>query len=335
MSKAILEKDIIIERVTDNFNVSGYLSITSSETIDVDMIDGGVFLEARGRMSSQKSLHTSFTISGDRTLQARERYKIPFSFNLYDVTIGTYKGKNVDFTYKCEARIHVEDDDIGKVDRSFFSKVKSFVTSDDSLKVSSYFHVEDRTSTYQVVETKTTLDFRTNLIMSLIIAILFAGTYLFLIPELNGFYAIIGLLSLIVLIISAKLYTENALGDVTMETLRDEDAFLCTIKKSKNFNLANQYLYYQVIEKVVDDRGTSSSTYRSILYTSGKKKMSNHREHAQLKFSYPNTRNWHSNDFGDTSIYWVMHLKGTSYLGFVLKYECEFKVNQRRQVLIR
>ena len=332
MSKAILEREIIIKECTDNYSVSGYLSLRSSETIDIDMVDGTVFFEARGRMSSQKTHCLSFTISGKKTLQANESYKIPFSFELYNVAIGTYNGKNVSFSYKCEVKIHVEDDDIGNVDRSLFSKIKSFVTSDDSLKVSTYFHVEDKTSTYDIVESTTTLDFKTNFLMSLAIGAIFAVVYLFMIPEFNEFYAIVGVLILIVLILGAKMYVKNALGVVTMETLRDQQAFLCTIKKTKNFNLAKQYVYYQIIEKVVDDRGTSSSTYRSTLYTSEKKKMSNHREQTQLKFLYPTTRNWHSNDLGDASIYWKMLLKGTSYLGFVLIYECEFIVMQRRQV---
>jgi hypothetical protein len=128
------------------------------------------------------------------------------------------------------------------------------------------------------------------------------------------------------------MYVESALGKVTMETLQDEEAFLCTIKKTKNFNLANQYLYYRIIEKVVDDRGTSSSTYTSTLYTSEKKKLTNHRDYAQLKFEYPTSRNWHSNELeiGGVEIYWEMHLVGTTYLGFVLKYTTGFFVEQCR-----
>lgn len=332
MSKAVLEKEIVIEESTDNYEVSGYLSITSSETIDVDVIGGMVYLEARGRMASKKREFMSFRISNRKTLQANVPYKIPFSFTLNDVEIGTYKGKNVDIAYRCEARIHVEDDDIEKVDRSFFSKVKSFVTSDDSLKTSAYFYVEDTTSTYKIEETTRTLDFKTNLMMSIIIAILFAGIYLFLIPEYNVGYIALGLIVLLLILIVAKMYMKNALGDVTIETLQDEDAFLCTIKKTKNFNLANQYLYYRIIEKVVDDRGTSSTTYRSTLYTSEKKKLVNHRDYAQLKFTYPTSRNWHSNELGigGVEIYWEMHLVGTSYLGFVLKYTTGFFVAQRR-----
>lgn len=337
MSKAVLEKEIVIESSSDNYDISGYLYVKSSETIDVDVIGGIVYFVARGRMASKEREHMSFRISNRKTLEANVSYKIPFSFELGNVKIGTYKGKNVDFTYRCEARIHVEDDDIGKVDRSFFSKVKSFVTSDDSLKASAYFYVEDTTSTYQVEEATRTLNFKTNIIISIIIAVLFAGIYLFLIPEYNIGYIALGLVILILILIVTKMYMNNALGDVTMETLPDEEAFLCTIKKTKSFNLANQYLYYKIIEKVVDDRGTSSSTYRSTLYTSEKKKLVNHREYAQLKFTYPTSRNWHSNELGigGVEIYWEMHLVGTTYLGFVLKYTSMFFVEQRRQVMMK
>lgn len=335
MSKAVLEKEIVLERSTNNYDISGYLYIKSSETIDVDAIEGVVYFEARGRMASMKREHLKFRISDRKALQANVPHKIPFSFALDNVKIGTYKGKNVDFTYRCEARIHVEDDDIGKVDRSFFSKVKSFVTSDDSLKESAYFYVGDTTSTYQIEETTRTLSFNVNFMMSLIISVLFAIIYLLLIPEYTTVYIIPGLIALILILIVARMYIKNALGEVTMETLRDEDAFLCTIKKTKKFNLANQYLYYRIVEKVVDDRGTSSSTYRSTLHTSEKKKLANHREYAQLKFTYPTSHNWHSNELGDVEIYWEMYLIGTTYLGFTLKYTARFYVAQRRQILMK
>lgn len=335
MSKAVLEKEIVLESSTNNYDISGYLYVKSSETIDIDVIGGIVYFEARGRMASMKREHLKFRISDRKTLEANVPYKIPFSFTLDNVAIGTYKGKNVDFTYRCEARIHIEDDDIGKVDRSFFSKVKSFVTSDDSLKDSAYFYVGDTTSTYQVEEATRTLNFKTNIVISIIIAVLFAGIYLFLIPEYNIGYIALGLVILILILIVTKMYMKNALGDVTMETLPDEDAFLCTIKKTRKFNLANQYLYYKIVEEVVDDRGTSSSTYRSTLHTSEKKKLANHRGHTELKFTYPTSYNWHSNELGDVEIYWEMYLVGTTYLGFTLKYTSMFFVAQRRQVIMK
>ncbi|WP_299682933.1 hypothetical protein [uncultured Dokdonia sp.] len=334
MSKVALERDIIIEESDNNYRVRGYVSISCSEIVDVELIEGFVYLEVRGRMASQKHHVVSFTISDKKRLQTAETYKFPFSFEMHDLDIGTYKGKNVNFTYKCEAKIHIEDDDIDKIDRSFFSKVKSFVTSDDSLKVSTYFHVDDSLSTYQIEETTTSLDFKTNFLMSFIASLLTGGIYAFLIPEFNAPYMVFGVFLIIAVIISIKLLVGNALGEVTMETLRDEDAFLCTIKKTKKFSLVNQYLYYQIIEKVVDDRGTSSSTVRSTIYTSKKEKISTRNNDVQVKFSYPEIKNIHSNYLGDVSIYWVMNLKGTTYLGFILKYQCEFTVRQRRQVLM-
>ena len=79
MSKAALERDIIIEESDDNHRVRGYVSISCSEIVDVERIEGYVYLEARGRMASQKHHVVSFAISDKKNCKRQK----PISFLLH------------------------------------------------------------------------------------------------------------------------------------------------------------------------------------------------------------------------------------------------------------
>jgi hypothetical protein len=113
-----------------------------------------------------------------------------------------------------------------------------------------------------------------------------------------------------------------------METLKDEDAFICKILKTRKFNLMSPYIYYEIIEKVIDKRGTSSSTYTETLFTSERQKLQNFKSSPELKFSYPKKNGLNSFKYGDASIFWQMKLEG-NYMGLTLKYKCIFKVTRQ------
>ena len=130
MTKAVIEKEIFINETIDNENTSGYLTIKSSETITLDKIIGVVYFEVRGRMSSHKDEILSFEIFNNKKLIKNEPYRIPFTFNSSDFETNSYNGKNVSFSYNFEVQIDVNDNDIERLEKSIFSKVKSFVTSD-------------------------------------------------------------------------------------------------------------------------------------------------------------------------------------------------------------
>ena len=327
MTKATLEKEIFIDKVNNGKIISGYLMIKSSETITLDKIKGVIFLETRGRMSSHKDEILSIQIQQNKIITENETYKIPFTFNSSNFEINSYVGKNVSFSYNLEIQIDVNNEDIKKMERSLFSKVMSFVTSDYSIITSEYFELENLNLKYQVVETKTDFTIQPNLIVSIIISLIFVSVYIYIIPEFIIWYIILGIASIILLLYLVTKYIENMLGAISMETLKDEDAFICKILKTRKFNLMNPYLYYEIIEEVVDNRGTSPSTYTETLYTSEKLKLQNFKSNPSLKFLFPKRNGLYSLEYSDVSIFWQMKLKG-KYMGLTLSYKCIFKVGR-------
>lgn len=327
MTKAIIEKEIFINQVNNNENTSGYLIIKSSETITLDRIIGVVFLEARGRMSSYKDKMLSFEITNKKALTKNESYKIPFTFNSSVFEINSYKGRNVSFSYSIEAQIHVNNKDLEKIEQSIFSKVKSFVTSDDTIKISEYFKIENSNNNYQVVEAKTDFNIQPNLGIGLFTLLIFGSIYAYLIPEFNPWFIILGIASTILIAYLITKYIGSSLGTISMKTLKGENAFICKILKTKKFNLIKPSLYYVIIEKVIDNRGTSSSTYTETLFTSEKKRLANFKSSPEIKFLYPKQNGLHSYEYRDTSVLWQMKLEG-KYLGLTLKYKSTFRVGR-------
>ena len=163
MTNTTLIKDVFIDTEVSGSNTrTGYLMLQSTETIDINNIKGVIYFESRGRMSGRKNSVLAFNIHGHKRITRNEGYKIPFTFKLSDNKVDSYKGRNVSFSYNCEVQINVSDTDISKLDRSLFSRVKSFVTSDNSINESKYFNSESSNSVYQIVETTTDFDLGVN-----------------------------------------------------------------------------------------------------------------------------------------------------------------------------
>ncbi len=324
---ATISKELFIEEVNSDNIRFGHLNITSTETIKVDSIQGCIFFEARGRMSSQKDKIQTFTIPNQSILLKNENYKIPFSFELTKTRPDTYQGINVNYTYDCEIRLNINESSLDKIERSIFTKLKSFVTADYSVKASKHFLVRKPNSEYRVVESKSNFDFRTNLIIAAFTAILFGGSYIFFIPKFEPslLYAIIGFVSTGIMIFLVNHFVASLFGTVTLQTLRDEDSFRCKIRRHPKMNLTHQNLYYEIIEKVVDQRGTSSQTYHERIYISANKKLPDHKEISIFTFPYPDRVGLQSHEYKDMSIFWQMNLDG-KYLGIPMRYKCIFNV---------
>ncbi len=327
MTKAQLTNKIIINPSKTTVR-EGYLILKSSETIRVDRILCDVSLEARGQMSSTKKRITSFVLSKNRTLTKDEEYRLPFTIEISEEDTNTFTGSNVSFTYKCTVDIDINEYDLDKIDRSLFSKVKSFVTSDDSIIVSKYFDVKEEECDYEVVNAKTELTLKQSHIFFIIGVLLVGLIFVFFSDFFKGFYLLIGLFVAILLAGLIRNYISDKVGLILINIYKKDHSFQCTLDKIKQVNLTNKHLYYEIIEQVIDDRGTRSSTHEDVIYTSSKKDLKHINSEDVIPFTYPKRKGLHSVKYGDASILWRMVLSGKSYLGLTIKYTCDFRVKR-------
>lgn len=330
MTKTTFEKNIIIDKSTDSKIISGHIRLKSSETITIDSVNGKILFEARGRMRGYKKELMTLHIENNKVLTANQTYEIPFTFDASSFEIDSYQGKNVTFSYKIEIQIDINSNDIEKVERSVFSKVKSFVTNDytHTINASEYFDVKNATDNYHVEEATTKFIISPNLLLVIVALALVVGTYIYFNREFNLLNIILGFISLGFIIYLTTNFIAKALGDISMQTLRSKDGFTCKLIKTRRFNLISPSIHYEITEIVVDKRGTSTSTSKETLYVSKKMKVPNFNSNPNLQFSYPETKGLQSVSCGDASILWQMKIKG-SYMGLKIKYSATFNVSAR------
>lgn len=333
MSSSTLQAEICINEANIGETISGYLDIVSSEDILIDDINGEVYFEARGRMNGYKNDLISFPIITKPTLiKANEENIFPFTFTI-NSSIESYEGQNVSFTYTCEVIMKVNSEDFKKLGLSLMSSIKSFMTSDKRLRTLTQFEVKDHKNTYKVQETGYNFKLQANLVIPIFVAILLFLIYLFFVPEKTGVYIFMGLVIVVLAGIFAHSFIKSSLGKLSMH-LEDEGAnFKCTIEKTKKFKLKEQYVYYEIIEEVVDKRGTKSSTSRRVLHTSPLKEMKNLSKETEFLFPYVSNPDYKSLEIGDVTIFWQMCVTGVSNLGLKLKYTSTFEVVKNKPII--
>lgn len=332
MKKAALISELIIEEMSKTPNsqtIFGYLTIKIANTINIDRISGDIFFEARGRMAGQKENVLSFEICNHKIITKNELHKIPFSFQLHENYIDSYGGRNVNFSYKCEVIIEVDENDIDKIERGLFSIMKSMVTADKSIKISTYFLVEDSNSRYQVIEANLNFKLKVNPVISILVVLISGGLYACIMPEFNIWYLVLGAALVTLIVFAVTKYISEILSKVTMNVFENgESTFACSVNKNTRFKLTKVSLNYSIVEKVIDDRGTSSYTYSENVYISEDKKLSGFDEDNQVNFQYPQQKGLYTTEYMDAFLIWEMTLSGSTYFGIVLKYNTIFEVGK-------
>ncbi len=328
MSNSILNATIHISENNADNEFEGILKLHSKETLNFDTIDAAISFEARGRMSSIKRRLLSFKIDTNKRISQNETLEIPFNFKLEESNLETYSGKNVSFYYNCEIKVHVDENDLDKLDRGVFTRVKSFFTSDYSSTFSTYF---DRVSSKQQFDLsekhqpfKLSFSFSNVLIPLLIvgggyIGMLFSSLFEF--HDVHIFILIIA--TAIATIINFKINSKK-IGQISLQTVNDGDGFICMVKPARNFSLQQAKMYYQIVEEVVDRRGTSSKTYTSSIYTSPTTNLKS-KGSSEVRFPFPEKKVLPSFKFEDVSIYWQVVITGT-HNGMKEKMTCGINV---------
>ncbi|WP_299834597.1 hypothetical protein [uncultured Tenacibaculum sp.] len=93
MSNSILNAKVKVLGLDSHHTYNAILTIQPEEELVIDHIDGIVYLEARGRMSSVKKPLVNFKIENRKVLAKNEIFEIPFSFTLSEDYIESYDGK--------------------------------------------------------------------------------------------------------------------------------------------------------------------------------------------------------------------------------------------------
>ncbi|MEM9722067.1 MAG: hypothetical protein AAGA10_22565 [Bacteroidota bacterium] len=289
--------------------IQGKMTVTPKETLQGVTVGYELVAEARGSMSTATQSIQKEYFAVEETFVAGESYTHPISFK--NMAMESYKGKKVDFHIRLQPLFERPGEKKG-----FFKKLFEA----NPRKVATYLTFKNRRARYRITEEKLSLtDTSSSLavIMVPLLVVLFilgvVGRQIFEIPFL--YIGLFGL-SILTLVILHQMAKRSILGKIELRcTHVDENNFRVTLQDPNLWGkIRNLKIWYEIKEKVVDDRGTSTRTYVKEIFESERKEVLHLTGTPQLVFPFPNGEPA-TQTFGDASIYWQIKLKATSSLG--------------------
>lgn len=309
---------------------SGHINYKTNELVTATKVVITITQEAKGEMSSfnRKLIHK---IIMDDTFQISpiENYSLPFDFKI-NSNIETYKGHNVDIFYTCEIKTYIDDESWSRLNRDTFEGVKAFFSTIRSIKTTKRFNYYIPNKQLKVKPLNLLLDIKPNKALYIPLGILIFSICFIAYPDksFNSFF-FSGMIALF-----SSTYISKALLQMiypTQKGLIEEhiDGFNFTILSKPSSSHKKYSIYYQIIEKVIDKRGSSNSTLENVLYTSPKtsRNKSNILESNDFK-SPPKNKYFHSTKIDDASIIYQIHVTTETKMGFNIVYYHEFTMLQ-------
>lgn len=306
---------------------SGEIRYLSSESIKIDSVILKITIEAKGKMPSYKKEICVSTIPDSQFhLEKDKEYYLPFTFKL-DNNIETYEGENVKILYNCQVRTHVNEKHYSDLDTSFFHNIKALISSDKSIKQNKYFNYKIRDKVLIVSPENLKLNLTPNKAIIALVASLLTLFYLFLIPEITIEYFIFGVVGAIGIsfFISTQVL-QALLGTLTIKTENEDDQFYCLIDNSGTSSLNKIDILYEIVEVVIDNRGSSTSTYEKAIIESRPQKEVNLKSNNKISFQFPKKRKFHSVSAGNASIVYRLFIDVKTKVGTTLTYKTDFTV---------
>ena len=189
MATGTLHTEISLADTKHGAFTRGYLTISSTETVQIDEIQGHIILEKghvvleKGYANPEKMVRArnreillSFIVITHKLLIKNEVYKTPFSFELNNSIVNSTEGIELQIAYKCQLNIGIKKEDEQKLNSSLFTKKRFSWNAKRYIKVFKYFKVEreeNAVGNYQIVETVTNFTFRAGCLTFLIVIIIF------------------------------------------------------------------------------------------------------------------------------------------------------------------
>lgn len=311
---------------------SGLVRIRPVKDMDLNEVSVRLLVESKGKLSpSEYTIDEHIIPVDDATiLSAGMEYEYPFELK-NDSPTESYKGENVSIVHRIEA---VAEYERGTAPKGIIGKISSMI-SGRKLKRALYVTAKydapfmlkglDNQKFSQGVGNIFTL-FMILLCAGIIAAIAVTQFDDLLSESIIG-WAIGGLIISILLGIGLqRLVVKNLVGSFRVyEEKQDKEGFTIIIESQKAWSgTRDRRCSYKVIEKVVDTRGTSDSTYRHTIYQSPEQNVElDHMGGAHITFSFPG-KNIPSINIEDVNIVSEVVLTLVTSFGLKLTYTAPF-----------
>ncbi len=317
MQNDFLDTQIIIEDGNYELEVGeirkGIIVITPKENLDVYQFGFQLIMEGRGRTSVITKVASKKTLISNQTLLKGEEYRL--DIEIIGALPGSYHGKNIKFNWKVKTFIELQDSSYKHLRKELVKgfKLLSAFNPDKFLSKEFDLTIIQSSQPYAVLNQPQSL--KSSSWVPWLIFILGTIIPFFILHKMehSSTYLIIGSISflLFIMFVIPHYYKMNIIGQIgfNVENM-EEDSFLMSFNFSKNNKRIRKFeVNYIVVEKVVDDRGTSSSTHTHTFYRSGKQEKRHPSKTEDFIFKFPEYEVPPSFETGDFQIYWEAEIK--------------------------
>ncbi len=295
--------------------IRGEIVIVPKQDIEAAIIGYRTLMEVRGKLAPFKKKLAEKVLTTKPLLRAEQEYRIPFE---YTNNRPTYRGKNIDKLIKFEA---------------FVKKDKRNIFDKSQLKEAIYLHYLPNNKNYSVKDTNYKLPLKNiffiNAFPWVVMAFIVLAMLIESFQEHNNavwFYIVICLIitafsTLIALYIHHRKLSKKYVVEAQFKSSETTDFEVLLEHNIPAAEMKSFRVNYNIMECVVDDRGTSSTTHLRRLFTAKPTKTYHVPEGLNLVFPYPENKPKPMDIAPDARVYWELHIELVTNSSFMANYK--------------
>lgn len=310
--------------------INGTINLKPKRDFGVDIMGYRLILEIKGKIQSVKRVLLQRQILTNTRFEEGKEYNFPI--RIFNDTVETYRGHHVECLLKLETYLNLDDDthqeskDAGLKAR--FS-VKEMIWGEQEEKIIEYLEFLPSSTVYKVLDSKIELlakgqkqafGYGFGMLVIMFIGVAW-GLY-------TWYHGLLGLAIALSVLVLYHLIQNQIIGRLSVQLQNQEGYFTAKISSSTRWqNIRNVEAYYQIMEQVVDKRGTSTSTYTKAIYKSESSTINFPKYTPTVKLKFPEKKPM-TMKYGDFSIYWELVLRVQTSYGIRFKYIGTIKVGE-------
>lgn len=309
-----LDKDPNTNTFLIGEEISGELVVFPREDLDVSRMGYQVILETRGKVGVYQEVISANNLVTDKVLNKFEKYKFPIQF--INHTYETYKGENASFLIKIEPYTELN------TTQSLASTISSiFKKKNDNAQ---YLNFISDTPTFQIQKQILYLDPLVRIFEPLVIGVTLCAFSFML-------HVLVGAILTTTFLIIALIYViyGKSIGDVELELTDTEEDISIALRQEKYWSSIRKIMVvYEVVEEVIDRRGTTDYTHKHIIHESEEKEFQRPANIIRTSFPYPSAGTPPTMQLKDSRIYWAFEIYIYTDLGIRYIAKSDFTVRK-------
>ncbi len=292
----------------------GELILKPKIDLEVHLFGYHVAMEGRGQTAVITKLNNETVLIKNVKLLKGETYR--YDVEIVGVLPPTYAGENISFYWRVETFIELQGKSYDQVRNSLLKKFKLLAAINPNKKLSTfksvYFKAPDTPYSVNSIPLSLNQTGFSPLSIGLVFMIFF-----FLACGLLDYPANLGAIILFAIVllfafVIPHYYKARLLDKIEFvaNTTENNQLSLNFILPDNRKKISKLKVQYKIVEKVIDDRGTSSYTYHHPIYRSATKEKRTPQKNTEFIFDFPdkNTNTMVSFQIGDISFYWEVNV---------------------------